>query len=129
MMSSSQLPSGEYRCILIVAKRPAPDKLNVLDFVLADNGERGRAVLPEFTTKRGRDAWSAVTAAGMVGAMSGPSRIWIPRDQAADQQVVLLSLKFDPKFHLNTVVWGRRTGETLPCDVRYALNYIEPEDF
>ena len=126
---SSQLPSGEYRCILIVAKRPAPDKLNVLDFVLADNGERGRAVLPEFTTKRGRDAWSAVTAAGMIGAMSGSNRIWLPRDQAADQQVVLLSLKFDPKYPLNTVQWGRRTGEALPCDIRFVSNYVEPEDF
>ena len=128
-MASEQLPTGEYRCILIVAKRPAPDKLNVLDFVLADNGERGRAVLPEFTSKRGRDAWSAVTAAGMIGAMSGPNRVWLPRDQAADQQVVLLSLKFDPKYALDIVQWGRRTGEALPCDVRYALNYVEPQEF
>lgn len=126
---NNQLPSGEYRVVLVSAKRPAVDRLHMVDFVLTDNGERGRAILPEFSTKRGRGAWSALTAAGFIGKMEGPNRIWLPRDPAVDQPVIILALKFEPKYNLNTIEWGRKTGEMVPCDVRYVINYVEAEEF
>lgn len=101
------LPTGDYRAVLLWAKRRGVGKFYILDFVL-ESGERCKCMV--FF----KDMAKVFCAAGFVMNNEG---VWLPLNPGADQQLVKLSLRYSPKFNSTNAVSATRTGITLACDI------------
>ena len=105
------LPTGRYECVLLWAELKPGRNSYRLDFVLT-NGERHSAMLQK------RKLSLVLVGLGFERRLVNGVERWAPRDPEADQPVVMLELKFSPKYENNEAVLARATGKTLKCDIR-----------
>lgn len=105
------LATGRYECVLLWAELKPGRNSYRLDFVLT-NGERHSAMLQK------RKLSLVLVGLGFERWLVKGVERWAPRDPEADQPVVMLELKFSPKYENNEAVLARATGKTLKCDIR-----------
>lgn len=113
------LPTGKYRCVLLWAKRRQSGKGWDIEFILTDTGEREKAFVLN------RDIGFVVA----VGTMSLRGDRFQPRDPEGALPVVVLSLKFKPKYDMTAVSGWVTTGTFMRVDTRYTGKTFEPEEF
>lgn len=113
------LATGDYDAVVLWADCIPNKRFCVLKYVLT-SGERGHAMLF-------RDALLKLFSC--VSLIKCGDR-WVPRDSAADQPVLALSLKFSPKHVSNELVGARRTGVKMKCDIHPPpMRDLSYEDF
>lgn len=115
------LATGVYPAILLYSQ--VVGKIEKFFFVLAETGERGEAVM----MMKDKHERLAVALAGELGLRKGGVQL-PPED--AELPVVNLSLRFEPRFDSNRIVFARRTSERTLCDIRRkAAPVFEPIEF
>lgn len=112
------LPTGNYRAVLLYAKRHGDRQFYTLDFTLVESGERERAVVLFADMP-------AVFSASKFVIREGA--IWSPADPEAEQPIVNLSLSYNAKWESTRALSAARTGLTVPCDIKAPVkqHYVE----
>lgn len=105
------LATGTYECVLLWAEMKSGHNSYRLDFVLT-NGERHSAMIHK------RKLSLVVGGIGFERTIVKQCERWSPRNPEAEQPVVLLDLKFSPKYGNNEALVSRATGEKIKCDIR-----------
>lgn len=103
------LPTGNYRAVLLYAKRHGDRKFYTLDFTLFESGERHRAVVLF------EDMPQVFSPAKFIMREGG---IWSPAQPEADQPVVTLSLSYSAKWESTRALSAARTGLSVACDIK-----------
>lgn len=103
------LPTGNYRAVLLYAKRHGNRKFYTLDFILFESGERERA------TVLFEDMPQVFSPAKFVTREGG---IWSPANPDEYQPVVTLSLSYSAKWESTRALSAARTGLSTMCDIR-----------
>lgn len=103
------LPTGRYRALLLYSQ--VIGAVEKFFFVLPDSGERGEAIM----MKKDMLDRVHVAAAGELGLLMRGQRL---PPETPEMPVVMLTLRFVPKFDNNLLVAAHPTGERLPCDIR-----------
>lgn len=113
------LPTGNYRAVLLYAKRHGGRNFYTLDFILTESGERERAVVLF-------EDMPAVFSASRFVIREGA--IWSPVDPTVEQPVVTLSLTYNAKWESTRALSAARTGITQACDIKAPVK-LHYEDF
>ena len=103
------LPTGRYRALLLYSQ--VIGAVEKFFFVLPETGERGEAIV----MKKDIHDRVHIAAAGKLGMVLRGQRL---PPETPELPVVILSLRFVPKFDNNVLVAAQPTGERLPCDIR-----------
>lgn len=103
------LPTGRYRALLLYSQ--VIGAVEKFFFVLPESGERGEAIVMK------KDILDRVhiAAAGELGMLLRGQRL---PPETPEMPVVMVTLRFVPKFDNNLLVAAHPTGERLPCDIR-----------
>jgi hypothetical protein len=106
----SNLPSGEYKVVLLKAKRSRNKMLTEYDFVLVDSGERESAIgfLKDF---------SRISANSGLKMVKESTTFQFIQDKDP-APVMLLELQYSPERGSSRVVSSHVTAERAACDVR-----------
>lgn len=105
------LATGSYECVLLWAELKQGRSSYQLSFVLS-NGERHTAMIQR------RKLSLVIGGLGFERWIVKQCERWAPRDPDADQPIVMLDLKFSPKYGNNEALVSRATGKTIKCDIR-----------
>lgn len=103
------LPTGNYKAVMLYAKRHSGRKFYTLDFSLAESGERHQA------TVLFPDMAHVFCAANFIMREGG---IWSPAATDAERPVVMLSLSYSAKWASTRALSAKRTGASVPCDIK-----------
>lgn len=103
------LPTGRYRALLLYSQ--VIGAVEKFFFVLPDSGERGEAIV----MKKDIHERVHIAAAGKLSMVQRGQRL---PPETPELPVVILSLRFVPKFDNNVLVAAHPTGERMPCDIR-----------
>lgn len=103
------LPTGRYRALLLYSQ--VIGAVEKFFFVLPETGERGEAIV----MKKDIHERVHIAAAGKLSMVQRGQRL---PPETPELPVVILSLRFVPKFDNNVLVAAHPTGERLPCDIR-----------
>lgn len=113
------LPTGKYGAVLLWATRRHNGKGWDMDFILTATGEREKAFVFN------KD----------IGFVVAPSKMILrdgkyqPRNLGEEQPIVVLDLKFSPKYDSTHIVKSHDTWLTLAVDTRYTGKTFQPEEF
>ena len=113
------LPTGRYPVVLLWAVRRPSGKGWDIEFLLTETGEREQAFV--FNKDIG-----FVVAKGAMMLRGGRFQPGVPE---AEQPIVMLSLKFSPKFGSTHVTGSASTGGFLKIDTRYNGRTFEAVEF